>query len=379
MKKIGRNDACPCGSGKKYKKCCLLGNRKPAPVLRQKLESSREEFGIWMSEFLTGKSAENLIQNALDEFLGWPEEQENGISEDLHPAFVAWFLSIRELHPGDLTPDMPGSTIVEAAFAQNAPAPDEGVDRLARQANRAPFSFHILRKTLSGGQAEVEDLLGGGRATVTLPEALALAEVGTIFYARIIGEKNSHVVYGHAAILLPEGLASAIDGLRQRISGSTDPVTRDQLIARDALLRNALLSIRSRILVSTQPEGEAEPSANAPNPETDTPEPAAEKGSAAAAAISALAAPFLATRSEADLSSAFSEWLSRADLCDDLQLDRGNPAIWASGVLCAAARKLGHIAKGNAGAFSIKDVCEHLGTNAKTVQSKTRAIEVALG
>ena len=24
--KIGRNDPCPCGSGKKYKKCCLLTN-----------------------------------------------------------------------------------------------------------------------------------------------------------------------------------------------------------------------------------------------------------------------------------------------------------------------------------------------------------------
>ena len=23
-KKIGRNELCPCGSGKKYKKCCLL-------------------------------------------------------------------------------------------------------------------------------------------------------------------------------------------------------------------------------------------------------------------------------------------------------------------------------------------------------------------
>ncbi|MCY7731099.1 SEC-C domain-containing protein [Aerococcus urinaeequi] len=22
-RKIGRNDPCPCGSGKKYKKCCL--------------------------------------------------------------------------------------------------------------------------------------------------------------------------------------------------------------------------------------------------------------------------------------------------------------------------------------------------------------------
>jgi uncharacterized protein YecA (UPF0149 family) len=25
--KIGRNDPCPCGSGKKYKKCCLLAER----------------------------------------------------------------------------------------------------------------------------------------------------------------------------------------------------------------------------------------------------------------------------------------------------------------------------------------------------------------
>jgi len=23
-KKIGRNEMCPCGSGKKYKKCCML-------------------------------------------------------------------------------------------------------------------------------------------------------------------------------------------------------------------------------------------------------------------------------------------------------------------------------------------------------------------
>jgi preprotein translocase subunit SecA len=23
-RKVGRNDPCPCGSGKKYKKCCLL-------------------------------------------------------------------------------------------------------------------------------------------------------------------------------------------------------------------------------------------------------------------------------------------------------------------------------------------------------------------
>jgi hypothetical protein len=28
--KVGRNDLCPCGSGKKYKQCCLLNIKPPA-------------------------------------------------------------------------------------------------------------------------------------------------------------------------------------------------------------------------------------------------------------------------------------------------------------------------------------------------------------
>lgn len=29
--KIGRNDSCPCGSGQKYKKCCMLKNASELP------------------------------------------------------------------------------------------------------------------------------------------------------------------------------------------------------------------------------------------------------------------------------------------------------------------------------------------------------------
>jgi tetratricopeptide (TPR) repeat protein len=39
MGKPGRNDPCPCGSGKKYKKCCLVANaahKSPAPVLKSR-------------------------------------------------------------------------------------------------------------------------------------------------------------------------------------------------------------------------------------------------------------------------------------------------------------------------------------------------------
>jgi len=37
MAKIGRNAPCPCGSGKKYKKCCLSPQqeKRPSPVKKQ--------------------------------------------------------------------------------------------------------------------------------------------------------------------------------------------------------------------------------------------------------------------------------------------------------------------------------------------------------
>ncbi len=41
MEKVGRNDPCPCGSGKKYKKCCGLENKK-----RQFSVLSASRFGI---------------------------------------------------------------------------------------------------------------------------------------------------------------------------------------------------------------------------------------------------------------------------------------------------------------------------------------------
>lgn len=42
--KIGRNEKCPCGSGKKYKKCCLLKDeaiKRAIPMLKQQMEEGR--------------------------------------------------------------------------------------------------------------------------------------------------------------------------------------------------------------------------------------------------------------------------------------------------------------------------------------------------
>ena len=41
MSKVGRNDACPCGSGKKYKRCCLERIEAEERSSRQQAEAER--------------------------------------------------------------------------------------------------------------------------------------------------------------------------------------------------------------------------------------------------------------------------------------------------------------------------------------------------
>ena len=64
MVKIGRNAPCPCGSGKKYKKCCLL----PKAGKGQKYASSTKFVPVYTQLDQLSNSIVDLIkQNRLDE------------------------------------------------------------------------------------------------------------------------------------------------------------------------------------------------------------------------------------------------------------------------------------------------------------------------
>ena len=50
-KKVGRNDPCPCGSGKKYKKCCLDKESKDGVRVRNEFLESVEEQKRWLKDY----------------------------------------------------------------------------------------------------------------------------------------------------------------------------------------------------------------------------------------------------------------------------------------------------------------------------------------
>jgi len=66
-KKVGRNDPCPCGSGKKYKKCCL---KKDRAAKKSDLETAEEQ-SKWLKDYPKtdgeGQENEHRITDDFDE------------------------------------------------------------------------------------------------------------------------------------------------------------------------------------------------------------------------------------------------------------------------------------------------------------------------
>jgi hypothetical protein len=83
MKKVGRNDPCPCGSGKKYKKCCM-NSLKEVGVLRKAYDMGKDK--DFYARFLFGLSD---IRNCV---------YKNDERSEYDKSFDAVFQNILEMH-----------------------------------------------------------------------------------------------------------------------------------------------------------------------------------------------------------------------------------------------------------------------------------------
>lgn len=89
---VGRNELCPCGSGKKYKKCC--GVVTPITELRGRHEQKlRKEYASWierLNNFVASQVSNERISEARDRFA-----REIGLSEEsvLRPEWTTHFFN----------------------------------------------------------------------------------------------------------------------------------------------------------------------------------------------------------------------------------------------------------------------------------------------
>jgi hypothetical protein len=110
---VGRNELCPCGSGKKYKKCC--GVVTPITELRSRHEQKlQKEYAGWverLNHFVGGNVTSDAIQEARSRFA-----DEVGLSEEsvMRPEWAAHFFNWCVLDV-----KMSGSTLLENYVKQH--------------------------------------------------------------------------------------------------------------------------------------------------------------------------------------------------------------------------------------------------------------------
>jgi len=145
----GRNDPCPCGSGKKYKRCCGSARRPPDAGVEGDHHRLVEEVTGWAEREFPGE-----LRSALLELLGDRRE----ITEDEENWAAAWFLHDRELSGG-------GTPLERYASA----GPDPQVRELAASHARAKLRFWRVIESWPGERLLVEPYAGGRQITVDSP------------------------------------------------------------------------------------------------------------------------------------------------------------------------------------------------------------------
>jgi hypothetical protein len=245
--KIGRNAPCPCGSGKKYKKCCLNKEKPPLDLLWRRLGDAHDRLVDNLMAFARNTFGESALAVAMDEFLLWPEED---VPEDLTPdhahLFVPWFVFNWVYDPEDTEIDLPGPPLqtVAQAYSKEQGARLDGLERrLIEATSNQPYSFFEVINCEPGQGFRLRDVLQGMEADVIEKQGSKNVRPGDILFGRIIQVDHVVMLVGCGSILIPPNRKPAIIELRRDMLHVNRQITPEVLNDYDFEIRELYLDI----------------------------------------------------------------------------------------------------------------------------------------
>ena len=249
--KPGRNDACPCGSGKKYKRCCMAeAEGVDAARLRVRQLEGRVTGALfeWIAatferEILESAWQEFLPEGSTDEFEGHPERE---------GAFIPWFLFnwTPDIERVDESEEEGGAEEQDAATDDDLHPPlailfaAEKLDELEqpaidflREACSRPFGFHQVLAVEPGRSLALKELLTGEERVVQELTASQTVQRGEILYARTITLEGVSLMFGCAVQPLLPRFAPHLLDLRDALLEQHGRLGLEDLHALDGPLR----------------------------------------------------------------------------------------------------------------------------------------------
>jgi len=255
---VGRNDPCPCGSGKKHKRCCGAPKDDPLASEARRVRSILET----LEPRILRHAREILGEDALD--LAWTDFVLD--AQGLDPAgpeiqsFFPWMLyrwvpsagSKRKSKTTRGMPSMPVSECFREAHRDRLWA-DE--DAILRTIPLSPFGFHEVVGSEPGRALRLRDVIVESEQTVFEQSASRDLRVGDLVYARVVDFDTVSLMIGSGALVLPPDRKIPLMDLRKRIRREFHGIDRDRvmLLGCDEIFRTAYFAFREEILNPAPP------------------------------------------------------------------------------------------------------------------------------
>jgi hypothetical protein len=217
--KTGRNDLCPCGSGKKYKKCCLSESYQSQEILDFSWRNIRKIEGNVIDKhlvpYMENKLPKELITLAITDF--FPEETPEVADKELlfFNFFMPWLLFnwISEYEDElDINIKNFNSKLTISAnyMKTNNYKLNCSEKRFIQAMNETYYSYYTVLEVEKGKSLLVKDILLNTTHQIKEQQGTNYLKRGDIVFSRILTLDNQSIFVGMAPFSIPVNLNTII-------------------------------------------------------------------------------------------------------------------------------------------------------------------------
>lgn len=233
MQSIGRNDACPCGSRKKYKSCCLANLQPTSDDLAwQRIHNMHSNLVGKLMEFTIKTYGISGYNEAWDEFNLWSNEEPFDPESQLHPLFGSWMFYhwSPDFAETQLSDEIPLELTPAEFFLEkyNNNLNDLEIEDLEENLRR-PFSFYDVLECKPGAWIKVQDLLTEEYFTVIEKMGSKTIKPGDLLFGKVVTVRDVTMFDGLAPIVFPPHHKITVIYERQNYLSEDGNITAESL------------------------------------------------------------------------------------------------------------------------------------------------------
>jgi SEC-C motif-containing protein len=235
---VGRNDPCPCGSGKKYKRCCLEKIQDSADNLWARERAASDELTGLMVRYAARKLGPQIDDAWADfELDDGVDPFEPGCEESA--IFLPYLLYHWDPYGPRRRKGVPakGGMIARWYLQEEGKRHSDTQRHILEQATTQPISFYEILASVPGSSLTLRDILTGWEISVMEKLASEGVRPGDILYAQIWVSPGLATLGCAAPLLIPPKWKAEIIALRKKLRKKVAKQNRD--LAADDLLRYA--------------------------------------------------------------------------------------------------------------------------------------------